>query len=300
MTKFTISLAPCFLMTLTIGGPQEDPRQARFDKIMEDSALVSLSMRTDREDCLPGEAATISIVARNNTNETLEILKPFSDLNYFIPYQIGPTGKRIALMPDPSVSALPPEFTAPPPNFNIKTIKLAPGQEDIQKVDSFEGATLWGGEQVQEDPGDYEIEYSYGMSGKNVTAIYRVVPARLGAASLAVKMPRNTTYLPNGKKSERAETLYTYRQAFELISGTTTYLCVNPMDMGVISEIKSLKEASLGIGDRKFVFIRVAESQTGFKDLTFAVRPNEDLVLTWKDAQQQLQTLTLDKNALKK
>lgn len=267
-------------MTLAIGAPQEDPRQARFDKIMEDSALVSLSMRTDRQDYLPGEAATILIVARNNTNETLEILKPFSDLNYFIPYQIGPTGKRIALMPDPSVSALPPEFTAPPPNFNIKTIKLAPGQEDVQKVDSFERATLGGVSKYRRTPAT--TRSSINMEG------------------LAEMMPRNTTYLPNGKKSERAETLYTYRRAFELIAGTTTYLCVTPIDVGVISPFRSLNEASLTPSHRKFVFIRVAESQTGFKDLTFAVRPNEDLVLTWKDAQQQLQTLTLDKNARKK
>ena len=105
MTKLTIILAPCFLSVLVVCAPQEDSRQARFDKIMDNSASISLSMRTDRAEYLPGEGVTISIVARNSTNETLEILKPFSDLNYFIPYKIGPTGKRIALMPDPSVAA---------------------------------------------------------------------------------------------------------------------------------------------------------------------------------------------------
>ncbi len=65
------TLASYFLMTLAIGAPQEDPRQARFDKIMEDSARVSLSMRTDRADYLPGEAATFILSIKNNTSQRL-------------------------------------------------------------------------------------------------------------------------------------------------------------------------------------------------------------------------------------
>ena len=87
MIKTRITLTLCFLCLQAQGAPQDDdPRQTRYDKIMEDSSSVDLTMRMDRLEYLPGEGATISLIVKNNMNEPLEILKPFSDLNYFTPY----------------------------------------------------------------------------------------------------------------------------------------------------------------------------------------------------------------------
>ncbi len=295
----------CLLCAIAHGMAQDDdPRQTRYDKIMEDSSSVDLTMRMDRLEYLPGEGATVSIIVKNNTNEVLEILRPFSDLNYFTPYKINASGKRIDLMPEPYVSARPSDpsgtVVLSVPNLDIKTVTLFPGQEIRASVESFTSGPVGGLDHVQQEPGDYEIEYHYGRSGKSSTTRYRVVEAKLGASSLAVKMPRNGSMIPFGEKEGKKVTLFTYRQAFELEAGGVTYLCVSPVDDRSLTEVTKMREVTVGPGSRLGPFLRVAESTSAFKELTFAVANNEDLTLTWKDAQGRLQVLKLDKNLVRK
>ena len=305
MNKPKSKFSLCLLCAIAQAMAQDvDPRQTRYDKIMEDSSSVDLTMRMDRLEYLPGEGATISIIVKNNTNEVLEILKPFSDLYYFTPYKINASGKRIDLMPEPYVSARPSDpsgtVVLSVPNLDIKSVTLFPGQEIRASVDSSTSGTLGGADHVQREPGDYEIEYHYGRSGKSSTARYRVVEAKLGTSSLAVKMPRNGSVVLFDEKEGKRKTLFTYRQAFELKTVAMTYLCVSPVDMGFERELLLVSKAAVDLRSNPDVFLRVAESTSAFKDLTFTVANNEDLTLTWKDAQGRLQMLKLDKNLVKK
>ena len=305
MIKTRIPLTLCFLCLQAQGAPQDDdPRQIRYDKIMEDSSSVDLTMRMDRLEYLPGEGATISIIVKNKTTERLEILKPFSDINFFMPYLLKPSGQRVELVPAPSLSPVILDTSGnvelSTPNFDIKTVSLGPGQEITASTQSFTAGRIGGSNQAQEDPGNYEIEYQYGMSGQRISARYQVVPAELGASSLAIKMPRNESMIPDGKKEGDKITLFTYRQAFELVTGGMTYLCVSPIDISFEHELSLVGKAAARLGTRPDVFLRVAESTSAFKDLTFTVANNEDLTLTWKDTQGRLQVLKLDKNLVKK
>ena len=305
MNKPKRKFALCLLCAIAHGMAQDDdPRQTRYDKIMEDSSSVDLTMRMDRLEYLPGEGATISIIVKNKTTERLEILKPFSDINFFMPYLLKPSGQRVELVPAPSLSPVILDTSGnvelSTPNFDIKTVSLGPGQEITASTQSFTAGRIGGSNQAQEDPGNYEIEYQYGMSGQRISARYQVVPAELGASSLAIKMPRNESMIPDGKKEGDKITLFTYRQAFELVTGGMTYLCVSPIDISFEHELSLVGKAAARLGTRPDVFLRVAESTSAFKDLTFTVANNEDLTLTWKDTQGRLQVLKLDKNLVKK
>ena len=305
MNKPKRKFALCLLCAIAHGMAQDDdPRQTRYDKIMEDSASVDLTMRIDRREYLPGEGVTFSIVVKNKTTERLEILKPFSDINFFMPYLLKPSGQRVELVPAPSLSPVILDTSGnvelSTPNFDIKTVSLGPGQEITASTQSFTAGRIGGSNQAQEDPGNYEIEYQYGMSGQRISARYQVVPAELGASSLAIKMPRNESMIPDGKKEGDKITLFTYRQAFELVTGGMTYLCVSPIDISFEHELSLVGKAAARLGTRPDVFLRVAESTSSFKDLTFTVANNEDLTLTWKDTQGRLQVLKLDKNLVKK
>ncbi len=282
---------------------QSDSRLERYDQIMENSALVDATLQANRAIYLPGEAATFTLSIKNNTSQRLEILEPFSKKQSLTPYEIGDDGERIDLVPEPSFAPIAEDANGETvlfvPNLKIKTVHINPGEVIRLSVDSFGIAPIGSDDQVSTTPGTYEVVYQYGWSGKSVTARYRVIDAELGSNSLAVKMPRNSSMDSDLSSGSRKITVFTYRLAFELTAEGTTYLCVSPVDLQLLSEVTPAK-ARLTLGRTISSFLRVAESPIGFKDLTFAVRPNEDLVLTWKDAQQQLQTLTLDKDARKK
>lgn len=302
MSKTIITWIAQYALIL-VAFAQSDPRRERYDQIMENSALLDVTLQANRATYLPGEAATFTLSIKNNTSQRLEILAPFSKKQSLTPYKINAVGERIALVPTPSYAPIAEDAGGETllfvPNLKIQTVHINPGEEIRVSVDSFGIAPIGSDNQVATTPGMYEVVYQYGWSGKNVTAGYRVIDAELGSNSLAVKMPKNSSMDSDMPGETGKVTVFTYRLAFELQSEGTTHLCVSPVDMRLLRNAPPAR-VRLTPGRTISTFVRVAESPIGFKDLTFAVRPNEDLVLTWKDAQQQLQTLTLDKDARKK
>jgi hypothetical protein len=267
MRNYPLLLSLFWAVTIIPGYCQEEPGTLQFD-----TSKMKVTIAMDRETYLPGEAAQVTFEVSNPSSTAVVSLVPFipatgclSTLRYLCGYM--------------------------PIDSSLLTT-FGPGETKRIVLNSY-GSAWENGPPVMETgatptlPGKYRIAYQYGNS--TAAAEYTVLHAKLEADAVA----RLHDFMSSDRPGwvPRAP-VPTYVHVLALRADQASYICVSQHDVGrpdpvavksILDQHPDFDYQHVQIG-LAHIFKRIATSPGPVVSLSVASDSQENLTITWKDA----------------
>jgi hypothetical protein len=291
LTRLLSLALVCLLFVAPLVAQRKTIDDYERQALSANEALLEVSIATDRKIYFPGEKITVELAVTNPKPSALKVRDPFDVDSAAIDLQKKSNKSELGWE---ATDAVPRSMRLTHQKANI-TFHLSSQRLTRTLINTFwlpgDPGIVAPNKGGPSYPDDYRLRYFY---GRGATAEFTVIPAKLEAYSYIVlqrkagpledKLWKKTYYVP-------------YRYGVIAVGGDGAHwACVSGFDGAAMQELQTggfLLPSHAGLFSP---VIRIARSDVPIKSITGLADAQENLTITWTDANGKSSTIRLDQN----